>query len=91
MSTRVASLASLVEVLVVFSAMLFASGVAVISSLGDESDDDFDMAVLVFGASVLDADSTAFTAIMFAFVLNTFSHHFFLWLRLPCPGPGIAE
>jgi hypothetical protein len=50
-----------------------------------------DVAVLVFSAAVLDAVIMAFTAAMFAFRLNAFSCHFFLLLRLPCPGPGIAE
>jgi hypothetical protein len=68
------------------AAVLFACGVAIISSLGD---DDFDMAVLAFDASVLDAIITAFTAAIFAFDLDAFSRHFFLWLRLPCPGPGM--
>ena len=31
-----------------------------------------------------------FTATMFAFKLNVFSHHFFFWECFPCPGPGIA-
>ena len=34
---------------------------------------------------------TAFTATMFMFKLNVFSHHFFFWECFPCPGPGIAE
>ena len=46
--------------------------------------------VLVFGAIVLDAIITALMAVMFAFKLDTFLCHFFLWLRLPCPGPGIV-
>jgi hypothetical protein len=72
----------------VLTAVSFASGVAVISSLGD---DDFVVVVLAFRTFVLDAVNTAFTAAMFAFSLNAFSRHFFLLLRLPCPGPGIAE
>jgi hypothetical protein len=47
------------------------------------------VAVLALGADVLNAVITAFTAVMFMFKLDAFSHHFFLWLRLPCPGPGI--
>jgi hypothetical protein len=52
-------------------------------------DDDFDAAVLAFGASVLGAISTVFTAAIFAFKLGAFSRHFFFWPRLPCPGPGM--
>ena len=47
--------------------------------------------ILAFGVVVLNAIITALTAVMFAFKLDVFSRHFFLWLRLPCPGPGIAE
>jgi hypothetical protein len=47
------------------------------------------VAVLVFGVIVLDAIIMAFTVAIFTFNLDVFSHHFFLWLRLPCPGPGM--
>ena len=47
------------------------------------------VAVLAFAADVLDAVITAFTAVTFAFKLDVFSRHIFLWLRLPCPGPGM--
>ena len=33
----------------------------------------------------------AFTAAMLVFILDVFSRHFFLWLRLPCPGPGMLS
>jgi hypothetical protein len=33
----------------------------------------------------------AFTAAMSTFVFDMFSCHFFFWLRLPCPGPGILN
>lgn len=70
----------------VLAVVSLTSDVAMISSsLGD---DDFDAVVLAFGASVLDAVGTAFTAAIFASKMDAFSRHFFLWLRLPCPGPG---
>ena len=42
-----------------------------------------------FGVDALDAVITAFTAAMFAFKFDALSRHFFLLLRLPCPGPGM--
>jgi hypothetical protein len=30
-------------------------------------------------------------AVIFTFNLGVFLRHFFLWLRLPCPGPGILS
>ena len=44
-----------------------------------------------FAFRVLSAIIMAFTAVMFTFKLNVFSCHFFFWVHLPCPGPGIAE
>ena len=62
------------------------------------------IAVLTVRAAVLGAVATAFTAAvlspiiavfkaaMFAFRLNTgFSHCFFFWECLPCPGPGMLS
>jgi hypothetical protein len=59
---------------------------AVVTALGG---DVVRVVVLAFGAVVLDAIITALTAAMFAFKLDAFSRHFFLWARLPCPGPGM--
>jgi len=60
----------------VLAAVSFASsGVAMISSLGD---DNFDIAVLTFRVVVLDAVITVFTAAIFTFKLDAFSCHFFL-------------
>jgi hypothetical protein len=59
---------------------------AVVTSLGGNV---VKVAVLAFGAIVLDAVITVFTAAIFAFNLDAFSRHFFLWLCLPCPGPGM--
>jgi hypothetical protein len=50
-----------------------------------------DVARLAFGVAMFDAIITAFTAAILAFKLNAFSHHFFLLLRLPCPGPGMLN
>ena len=58
-----------------------------VSLLGDDS---VGMVVFAVGADVLDAVITAFMAAMFVSSC-VFSCHFFLLLRLPCPGPGIAE
>jgi hypothetical protein len=49
------------------------------------------VAVLTLGTIVLGAVIMALTAVMFSFNLGTSSRHFFFWLHLPCPGPGIAE
>jgi hypothetical protein len=62
------------------------SAAAVITVLGGSV---AKVAVLAFGADVLGAVITAFTVAIFA--LSVFLRHFFLLLRLPCPGPGIAE
>jgi hypothetical protein len=64
------------------------SPAAVVTALGGNV---VRVAVLACRADVFDAVVTAFTAIMFAFRLNAFSRHFFLLLRLPCPGPGIPN
>jgi hypothetical protein len=68
-----------------FAVVFIAGGAVVVSSLGSNSSD------MAFGAAVLDAIITVFTAVIFTFNLDVFSHHLFLWLRLSCPGPGIAE
>jgi hypothetical protein len=69
-------------------AVLLVGKAVIAASLGSNG---IDVVVLVFGGSVFDAVMTAFTAAMFAFELDAFSRHFFLWLRLPCPGPGILS
>ena len=56
--------------------------VCVAMSLGGNTVD-----VVVF--AVFNVVITAFTAAMFA--LSVFSRHFFLLLRLPCPGPGMLS
>ena len=87
--TRVASFASgaAVVVVVVVEAVAvgggtgsYASTVVVVPLCGTFS---------VFGADALDAVITAFTAAMFTFKFDALSRHFFLLLRLPCPGPGM--
>jgi hypothetical protein len=70
----------------VFGAVSLAGGAVVVASLGGNGSD---VAVLAFSAAVLDAVITAFTAAIFVFRLDAFSRHFFLWFRLPCPGPGM--
>ena len=64
------------------------SSAAVVTALGGNV---VMVAILAFGAVVLDAIITAFTAAIFAFKLDAFSRHVFLWLRLPCPGPGMLS
>jgi hypothetical protein len=71
-----------------FDAVLFAGGAVVVASLGGNGSD---VARLAFGVAVFDAIITAFTAAILAFKLDAFSHHFFLLLRLPCPGPGMLN
>ena len=56
--------------------------VCVAMSLGGNTVD-----VVIF--TVFNVVITAFTAAIFA--LSVFSHHFFLLLHLPCPGPGILS
>ena len=53
------------------------------------SDDVVDVAVVAVGADVLGAIITALTAVVLSFKLRMLSRHFFLWVRLPCPGPGM--
>jgi hypothetical protein len=81
-----ASFASTVSVVVVGSVAVYKllSG-AVITTLGGNV---ARVAVFAFAAIVLDAVITVFTAAIFALGC-AFSHHFFFWLRLPCPGPGM--
>jgi hypothetical protein len=43
----------------------------------------------VFVAALLGAVVTTFTAVIFVLGLDAFSHHFFFWPHLPCPGPGM--
>ena len=66
----------------VCGAILFASGLMVIVSLGD-------VAILAVRAAVLEAVITVFTAAIFT--QRVFSRHFFLLPRLPCPGPGMLS
>ena len=47
--------------------------------------------VFAFGAVVLGAVIMVPTAAMFSFSLGAFSHHFFFWEHLPCPGPGMLS
>jgi hypothetical protein len=47
------------------------------------------VAVLALGTVALGAVITALTAAIFAFNFSALSRHFFFWLRLPCPGPGM--
>jgi hypothetical protein len=63
----------------------FGTVAVAVSLLGD---DNVGLAVVVVVAGALDAVIIAFTAAMFAFRC-AFSRHFFLLLRLPCPGPGM--
>ena len=91
--TRVASLASgaagflVVVVIVVVGAVAIGcgtdifAGTVIVVPLGG--------IVSTFGADALEAVITAFTAAMFAFKFDALSRHFFLLLRLPCPGPGM--
>jgi hypothetical protein len=72
----------------VFGAILFAGGVTAVTSLGSNI---VNIATVTLGAIVFDAVITAFTAVIFAFKLDAFLRHFFFWVRLPCPGPGMAE
>ena len=69
-------------------AVSFVGGDMVVSSLGDGT---VAVTVVAIGADVLSAVITALTAVLFSFRLSALSCHFFFWLRLPCPGPGIAE
>ena len=47
------------------------------------------VAVLVVGADVLSATIMVLTAVVLSFKLCTLSRHFFFWVHLPCPGPGM--
>ena len=62
------------------------SSAVVITTLGG---DIVRVAISAFRAIVLNAAIMVFMAIMFMFKLDMFSCHFFFWLRLPCPGPGM--
>jgi hypothetical protein len=71
-----------------FGTVSFMGVTVVVASLGGNG---ADRAVLTFRGVVLDAIITVFTAAILAFMLSAFSHHFFFWERLPCPGPGILS
>ena len=70
----------------VFGVASSVNSAAVVTALGG---DIVRVVILTFGAVVLDAIITALMAVMFTFKLDVFSCHFFLWLHLPCPGPGM--
>ena len=70
----------------VFDAVSFSGGFVAPMLL---SDDIVDVAVVVVGADVLSAVITALTAVVLSFKLHTLSRHFFFWVHLPCPGPGM--
>jgi len=72
----------------VFGAVSSVSTAAVVTTLGGSVDK---VAVLAFEAVVLNAVITALTDAIFASKLNAFSHRFFFWECLPCPGPGILN
>ena len=72
----------------VFGAISFAGGVMAVTSLGS---DVVDVAMVALGAVVFNAVITVFTAVIFTFKLDAFSCHFFLLLRLLCPGPGMLS
>ena len=74
------------SIVVVDGTIEFASELVAVALLGGDA---IDIAVVVDGANVLAAVDMVFTAVIFTFVLHTFSCHFFLWLHLPCPGPGM--
>ena len=92
-AVAVAVVVVVVGCVAVYEPMIFAvssvSSAAVVTALGG---DVVRVAALAFGADVLDAAViTEFTAIMFAFILDALSRHFFFWPRLPCPGPGMLS
>ena len=85
-----------VAVLVSFASGAAASAVVACVAGGSAapmslSNDVVGVAVVAVGADVLGAVITALTAVVLSFRLSALSRHFFFWLRLPCPGPGIAE
>ena len=61
---------------------VLAGGMVLPGSLGD-------VAVVAVGADVLGTVITALTAVVLSFKLRALSRHFFFWVRLPCPGPGM--
>ena len=87
-SMHVTLLALIALIVTVNGTIEFASELVAVVLLGGDA---FDIAVVADGVNVLNAVDTAFTAVIFVFVLNTFSCHFFLWLYLPCPGPGMLS
>ena len=72
----------------VFEAISSVSSAAVVTALGGNI---VRVAVVAFRVVVLDAVNTAFMAVMFVFMLDALSRHFFFWPRLPCPGPGMLS